>query len=353
MRVEQQGKLAVAALVLLLMAVAACGGSTTATSSPSQGNVAGSAAAPTLAAAPGIVDPTNLGWPRTVSTKRGLVEIKAKPERVLTPSLGHAEILVSLIDTSRIAGIGKYAYDADYSNIADFAATIPGKSITRDAELIVSVDPDVVIVSAFAPVEFVEQLEATGMTVVQTEFDESISSIADNVRLLAYILGEVERGERLVEQVQRRLQFVADTIAGLPDDQRPGVMMLGYLSKWTGGSGTTDEDIISRAGGLNLPSREFEGYQEIGDEGVVAMNPEVLLLSADEVRNNDALNIFLNNPALTVVEAVSKRKVYAVERSYLYNLSHWRVRGVEEVAKILYPELFAGVEFPDFEVVPR
>jgi len=352
MRVRQHGKLAVTALVLLL-ALAACGGSTAATSSPSPGNVASSAAAPTPVAAPGIVDPANLGWPRTVSTKRGLVVIKAKPERVVTPSLGHSEILVSLLDTSQIAGIGKFAYDADYSNIVDFAATIPGKSITRDVELILSVDPDLVIVSAFAPAEFVEQLEATGTTVVQTEFDESISSIADNVRLMAYILGKVERGERIVEQVQRRLQFVADTIAGVADGHRPGVMMLGYLSKWTGGSGTTNEDIISKAGGLNLPSREFEGFQEIGAEAVVAMNPAVILLSANEVRDNDALNIFLNNPALTVVEAVSRRQVYSVESKYLYNLSHWRVRGVEEVAKILHPELFAGMEFPDFEVAPR
>jgi len=75
------------------------------------------------------------------------------------------------------------------------------------------------------------------------------------------------------------------------------------------------------------------------------MNPQALILSADEIRNNDAFNIFSNNPALSLVDAISNQQVYGVERKYVSNLSHWRIRGVEEVAKILWPDKFAGVEF--------
>ena len=337
MKLRQIAKIGLAALALFTMMALACGGSPT----------------PVPVSAPGIVDPTNLGWPRLVSTQRGIVEIKSPPQRVLTPSLGHSEILVSLVEPPRIAGIGKFAYDTDYSNIEQFAATIPAESISRDAEQIISLDPDLVIVSAFAPIEFIEQLETVGMTVVQTQFDEAIGSLADNVRLMAYMLGEVEQGERLIEQVQRRLRFVEETIGTVADEDKPGVIMLGYLSKWTGGTGTSNEDIINRAGGINLPSQEFEGFQEIGDEAVVFMNPAVILLEANEIRDNAALDTFLNSPALTLVDAIENRQVYGVVRSYLFNLSHWRVRGVEEVAKILYPDKFAGVEFSDFAVGPQ
>ena len=160
-------------------------------------------------------------------------------------------------------------------------------------------------------------------------------------------------GEAIVGEVQRRVKFIEDTIGVVPEEDRPGVMMLGHLSKWTGGTGTPAEDIITRAGGLNLAGQEFEGYKEIGDEAIVAMNPQVLILSADEVRNNDALNISLSNPALSLVDAISNQQVYGVERKYIYNLSHWRIRGVEEVAKILWPDKFAGLEFPDFQIGPQ
>ena len=307
---------------------------------------------PAAVAAPGIVDPSNLGWPRLVSTKRGTVEIISQPQAVLTPSLGHSEMLVALVDPSRIAGIGRHSYDPDSSNIVALAETMPDKSATRDVELILSLNPDLVIVSSFAKVEFVEQLGTLGITVIQTEFEDTISGVADNVRLMAYILGEVERGEAIVEDFQRRLKFIEDTVSVVPDGEKPGVILLGFQSKWTGGTGTSNDDTINRAGGVNLPSLAFEGWEEIGIEAIVDMNPEILLLSADEIRQNDAMNVLTDNPALLLVDAISNQQVYGVERKYLYNLSHWRVRGVEEVAKILYPDKFAGVEFSDFQIGP-
>ena len=243
----------------------------------------GGSSAPVVAA-PGIVDAFNLEWPRSVSTKRGIVEITSPPQAVLTPSVGHSEMLVALVSPDRIAGISSLSFDPDSSNIIDLASSMPGKSATRDVELILSLNPDLVIVSSFAMKEFVEQLETVGVTVVQTQFEDTISGIADNVRLMAYMLGEVERGEAIVEDFQRRLKFIEDTITLVPDWEKPGVMMLGYQSKWTGGSGTSNDDIIDRAGGINLPAKVFDGFQEIGVEGIVDLNPEVLILSADEVR---------------------------------------------------------------------
>ena len=351
-------KIVFATLAFLTLLTFGCGASATATPRPTlvptpiPTEAVATPEPPAAVAAPGIVDPANLGWPRTVLTKRGTVEIASQPLAVITPSLGHSEMLVALVDPSRVAGIGRHSYNPDASNIVEIAESMPDKSTTRDVERILLLDPDLVIVSSFAKSEFVEQLETVGIPVVQTEFEDTISGIADNVRLMAYILGEVDRGEVIVAEVQRRVKFIEDTIGVVPDGDRPGVMMLGYLSKWTGGSETSNEDIINRAGGVNLPGRAFEGFQEIGVEGIVDMNPQILVLSADEVRKNDAMNVLLDNPALLLVDAISNRQVYGVERKYLYNLSHWRVRGVEEVAKILWPDKFTGVEFPDFQIGP-
>ena len=367
-----------ALLVLLLGLVIACGAAATATPTPSikeQVQVgegveqevteegAGATSTPAIkeqiqvgeevgqeiaVAAPGIIDPTNRGWPRLVAGKNGVIEIKEKPQRVLSVSLGHDEILVALVDRSRIAALTAIASVPDFSNIADIAATIPGQVPTKDPEVIIPLDPDLVIADAFTLPETIELYQAAGLTVVQTEFDTSIGAIQDNIRLMAYMLGEVDRGERLVQQVNERLKFVTDTIGLVAAADKPKVVMLGYLSQWTGGTNTYNDDTITRAGGINLPSLEFEGFQEIGDESIVAMDPHILLLSANEIRDNDARNVFLDNPALSEVDAIKTGQVYSVQDTYLTTLSHWVVRGVEEVAKILHPDKFAGVEFPDF-----
>ena len=41
---------------------------------------------------PGIVDPTNFGWPREVEGVNGIVSIPSKPLRIITASVGHDEI---------------------------------------------------------------------------------------------------------------------------------------------------------------------------------------------------------------------------------------------------------------------
>lgn len=299
---------------------------------------------------PGIVDPTYHSWPRSVEGLNGVFEIPEKPQRIIAISAGHTEILAALVEVERIVGLGTYAFQEDFSSIVDIAEQV-GTVVDRDAESVIALDPDMVIDSAFSDPGLVEQLEQAGITVVQTNDDTTIAGKIDTIHLMAYILGEEERGERLAQQVEQRLQFVTETLGDIPEDEKPGVILLGYLSKWTGGVGTSYEDVITRAGGINLPSQEFEDWQEIGDEAVVAMNPDVLLLTSAEVRDNNAMSVFLNNPALTEVEAVKNEEVYGVEGKYIGNLSHWGVRGIEEVARILHPDKFEGVEFPPFESV--
>ena len=185
--------------------------------------------------------------------------------RVLTSSMGHTEMLAALIDPSRIVGISKFSADLGQSNIAPLIESMQNKNVEREAEQIIAKDPDLVLVSSFAKPELIDQLETLGIPVVQTEFDGDIGSIEDVMRFMAYVVGEEEQGEKIVAEVQRRLKFVADTIGVVPETKKPKVLMMGYLSKWTGGTGTSYDDIINLAGGINLPSLEFDGHQQIGD----------------------------------------------------------------------------------------
>ena len=57
---------------------------------------------------PGIVDPTNTGWPRDVEGLNGRVTIQAKPGRIHTVSLGHDEVTYALVPADRVVAVGKY-----------------------------------------------------------------------------------------------------------------------------------------------------------------------------------------------------------------------------------------------------
>ena len=116
---------------------------------------------------PGIVDPTNFGWPRKVEGLNGMVTIPSKPLRVITASVGHDEIAVSLIPLSRLVGVGGATKNTTFSNVASLVQDIP--TITRDPETIIALTPDVVVTSPFFAAEGVDALSRLGIPVVQTD----------------------------------------------------------------------------------------------------------------------------------------------------------------------------------------
>ena len=96
---------------------------------------------------PGIVDPTNFGWPREVEGVNGIVSIPSKPLRVITASVGHDEITLALVPKERLVGVGSSTKSVTYSNVAPLVQDIA--EITRDPETIITLFPDVVVTSPF------------------------------------------------------------------------------------------------------------------------------------------------------------------------------------------------------------
>ena len=113
-----------------------------------------------LVGVPGIVDPTNLGWPREVEGLNGLVSIPAKPQRIIGASIGHDEVILALVPVERLVAVGSFSKNATYSNVYQLIQDKP--EITRDPETIIAQAPDVLVTSPFFPAEGIEALTRVG-----------------------------------------------------------------------------------------------------------------------------------------------------------------------------------------------
>ena len=102
---------------------------------------------PSLEGVPGIVDPANMGWPRQVEGLNGIVTIPAKPQRIITASIGHDEMTLALVPNERLVAVGAVSKDETYSNVSEWVQDKP--EVTRDPETIIAQAPDVVVTSPF------------------------------------------------------------------------------------------------------------------------------------------------------------------------------------------------------------
>ena len=309
------------------------------------------AAAPSYPDVPGIVDVSNRGWPREIETSEGLIRLEAPPQRILTYSLGHDEIVLSLVGNERIAAVGKFTGDESYSNVADWVDDIP--VYEKGAENVLAQKPDVFIASKFTDADIVELVKEAGIPVVRPSLENSSQGNIPNILLLGYLLGVEDRALELVAEIEARLKRITDRVPPVDDDARPTVISITRYSEkiYVPGLDTTVDGIIETAGGTNAAARDgLEGIQKVSLESVAAMNPDVILITQTGESGGDALRtLLLEHPALVAVPAVVNDEIHIVGSKLFITLSHWNVRGIEQTALVLFPDRFAGVEFSDFE----
>ncbi len=297
---------------------------------------------------PGIVDPSNHGWPREVEGLGGVVSIPAKPLRIVTASIGHDEVVLALVPSERLVAVGAVSKDATYSNIAELVLDKP--EVSRDPETIIVAEPDIVVTSPWYPVEGIDALQRAGILVIQTALELDPQAQINNVLLIGYMLGEEERAIAFAGEVQARYQAVLDITAG--KSNRPSVLSLTQYgdSIWTAGVGSTQGELIEAAGGLNAAA-EVEGNQTISLESVIAMSPDVIFIpqpaafGAEEFRQS-----LFENEALAEVPAIRNEAVYIVDSKLFTTLSHWNIRGAEELARILWPDDFTDPPAASFSL---
>ncbi len=298
----------------------------------------------------GIVDPSNLSWPRQVEGLNGIVEISAKPQRIITASVGHDEMVLAIAPAARLVGVGAPTKNDTYSNVASLVQNKP--EITRDPETIIAQAPDIIVTSPFFSADGIEALSRVGIPTIQTQLDHDAEARINNILLLGYILGEEARALEFAAEVRDRYETLI-AVTGAKQN-KPRVLALTSYSDdlWVAGANSTEGSVIEAAGGINAADESgVESNATTSLEGVIAMNPEVIIIpqpvefGAEEFKERLA-----NEEALQEVPAIQNNRVYVVESKHFTTLSYWNIRGAEDLARILWPGDFSEPPAETFSV---
>jgi len=298
---------------------------------------------------PEIVDPTNYGWPRSVETTGGVITLDAPPEKIHSLSLGHTEILAALMDFERLSAVYSFFVDEEQSNIAGLSAD--HNMIGFDPEEVVALEPDVIVASRFTNADTVALLNGAGNLVVRTALENSALGNVPNILLIGYLIGAEAEAVALVEDIEARMEVISDL---LPGGDKPRVLSISkFTSVFAAGSGSTEGGIIEQAGGINAAADSgIEGHLQVSVESIAAINPDVIIVPQPLEGADLFIEELVSNAALADVPAVKNGEVHYVSPKHHTTLSHWNVRGIEQLAGLLYPEAFAGVTFEDFSSWP-
>ncbi len=309
-----------AAAVVLTFGVVGCGAGESANSTGGNASVNVTSSPQNHATAP---------FPVTLKDDAGhMVTISKQPQRIASTTEGTDEILTALVPKSRIVLVTSYADEPQYSNVTSLVKGIPTIS-SANAEQVIAAKPDLVLMASYTNQGVVRQIEQAGIPSYEFNDFTSIPEIEHNIKVVGKLVGSEQKATKLVQQMQTAIGAVQNAVKG-----QKKVTVLDYSSYgYVAGAATTVNNIIVDAGGINAAAK-LNGWQEVSNEEIVKMNPQVIIDANDD---KGFIQKILSNPALQDVAAVKDHRVYAINSADLTSVSQYVTRGVQDVAKVLYP----------------
>jgi iron complex transport system substrate-binding protein len=222
----------------------------------------------------------------------------AKPSRIVSLDLCTDQILIELVDRSRIAAVTHLASDAAVSAIAEKAQ---GIRITRgEAEDVLRLDADLILAGPYGVRASVDLLRRLGKPVVVVPQSQDLAGVRAAVLAVAAAVGAEAEGQALITGFDHRL-------ARLPATRQGGVRPTAILYQIGGlasGAGSLAQDALAAAG-LRNKTAEYHLTRggQVPMEMLLAEPPDLLVLSSGAAQYRTALADNLRHPVLRYLRA--------------------------------------------------
>lgn len=215
------------------------------------------------------------------------------PQRIVSLNLCTDELLLRLADPAKIASVTWLSRSPSGSNVAGMAPQVP---INHGlAEQIIAADPDLVLAGSFTTRVAVGMLKRSPIPVLEFAPPRSFDEVRQQIRDVARIVQAEDKGERLIDELDRRIAAVA----AKPRSMRPTAVVLNPNGA-TVGRGTLADQVMTAAGLDNIAaSLGIDNYGQIPLEIVALHGVDVLIVSASRDGPASKATEMLSHPILS------------------------------------------------------
>jgi len=277
-------------------------------------------------------------FPLTVVDDLGRkVQIAQLPQRIVSLAPSNTEIIYALGLEDKLVGTTDYC---DYPEAAKSKPRVASYT-TPNLEKVVSVQPDLILAEAIHEKTALPAMENLELTVIVTSA-KSLDTVLNDIKLVGQVNGRSKAAEGLVDSLTERIQAVVSKTATLTPEQRPGVLYVVWHDPiWTMGRETFINDLIWKAGGVNVFAADFEKSRVVSLEAIIQKNPQVIIVSGMATTADLIYNNMMKETRLAGVDARRNNRVYKISDANLIERPGPRiVDGLEEAARLLHPEIF-------------
>lgn len=211
---------------------------------------------------------------RAVLDRSGRLVRMEDYQRIASASTISDTLLLEFVSPDRIVAFTQYSQKNEL--FGHRFSHKPRIDALKDMERLLTLEPDLLIVSTLSAETRLQRLRDAGLNVFVLGEMRGQESFLHNARALAVLLGRPKLGELYAQSFERRMRAIAKD---LPEQQRKTAMQLTLYGKkiYSSGRDTSYNDVLTAAGLLDVGARHFDGWPAISAEQVLGLNPQVIV----------------------------------------------------------------------------
>ena len=251
------------------------------------------------------------------------VPAMSKPQRIVSTNVCADQLALALVDRTRILSVSRMATEPEISNLADAARGI--RINNARAEEIVELKPDLILGDIYTGKGANRLAQAIGVPVHIVGIASSLEDVRKVIREAAAALGETQRGEQLIADMNARIAKSKSAISN------PVTTLVYEPNGFTSGAGTLTNDILDAAGLTNIaPKLTGQAYATVALEAVVAAAPQLLVIDDSYGATASRAQSILRHPAFRALKG--RTTLYSIPSRLWLCPGPWVGEAVERLA---------------------
>lgn len=269
-------------------------------------------------------------FPRSVKAGDTEIYIPRKPERIVSLSPSNDEILCSLVDEKRIAGLSKFSQDAATSYVADAARRI-NVFVDRNAEQVVALRPDLVLAARYTKIDLKALLAETKTPLIVTTDFRNFTDVETNLRLIGQAVGEEGRADTVINEMRQKLTAARSRLR----PEGVGMRALYFASgNFSAGAGTSIHEILLAAGLKNAAAEAgIKGHIKLAPEQILQIDPDVIVIGVGYERDRGFRQALESDAQFSPLKAIKEKRIIEAPARSLLTVSHHVADAVETLVE--------------------
>ncbi len=274
--------------------------------------------------------------------------LPSTPQRIVSIAPSNTQILFAIGVGNKVVGVtdyDKYPYNFSAWIKAGNMTSIGGFS-TPNKEVIASLNPDLILATPINDADVITLRSLGYKVLVLNPVD--VTGVLKDIATVGTATGAQSNATTLVNSINQQINSIREKITSAQITNKPKV----YYEIWGPpagdlmGAGSTSwiNDVIARAGGINIFENETQQYPVISSETVVQMNPDVILLptgmGTGQAPFYGSVDQVKARPGWDSISAVKNNRIVVIDEDLFAEAGPRVGDNIMEVAKALYPELF-------------